>query len=195
MQELADYRKKGPGKTTRVLIDAIKASDINGKTLLDIGGGVGAVQHALLENGVQTAVDVDASQAYLNAAQTEAFRRGIADRIQFEHGNFLDLAGQVSTADIVTLDRVICCYDDMENLVDLSAARAGELYGVVFPRDTWWIKLGVKILNLVFRLQRHPFRTFVHPTRSVEALVNRHGLKRRFHYRTLVWQVIVYSRS
>ena len=193
-KELRQYRVKGPAKTTRWMVDAIKNEDVAGTRLLDIGGGVGAVQHALIAAGVKEATDVDASKAYIRAARDEANRRGIADQIQLLHGNFIDLAPQIPPADIVTLDRVVCCYPDMEKLVDLSAARAKKLYGLVYPRDTWWVKIGMAILNVFFRLQRRPFRTYVHPTREVETIVRRHGLRRTFFRQTLVWQVVVYGR-
>src|SRR6266498_2489628 len=81
VDELANYRKKGPAKTTRLLIDRIKGEGIQGMSLLDIGGGVGAIQHALLNAGAATATDVDASRAYLNAARQEAQRQGLDERI------------------------------------------------------------------------------------------------------------------
>ena len=49
--DLKAYRKKGPSKTTRMLIDALKAQGVEDMTLLDIGGGVGAIQHELLNSG------------------------------------------------------------------------------------------------------------------------------------------------
>lgn len=193
-RELSSYRVKGPHKTTRILIDALKEEGIQGVTLLDIGGGVGAIQHELLESGVQNATDVDASQAYLNAAQEEAQRRGLTERVNFQHGDFVEVAPQIPPADIVTLDRVICCYADMENLVSLSVARARKLYGIVYPRDVWWVKLGIKVMNFIFRLSKNPFRTYTHPTRAVEAIVNNGGFKHRFYRHTLLWQVVVYAR-
>ena len=194
-RELELYRKKGLDKTTRWLVEAIQKQGIRGMTLLDIGGGVGAIQHALLEGEAERATDVDASRAYLRAARQEAERRGLAERVRFQHGNFVDIAGQVPPADIVTLDRVICCFPDMEKLVGLSAARAGKLYGVVYPRDAWWVKLGVALINFFFRIQRNPFRVFAHPSRVVEALANSHGLQRIFYRRTMIWQVAVYERA
>lgn len=193
-QKLSQYHRKGPDNTTSMLINALKAEGIQGFSLLDIGGGVGAIQHELLVAGVQNATDVDASQAYLSAARGEAQRRGVAERVRFQHGNFVNLADQISPADIVTLDRVICCYPDMEKLVGLSAARANKLYGLVYPRDAWWVKIGEVVMNFFFRLQRNPFRRFTHPTRSVEAIVSGCGLTRRFYRQTLVWQVAVYAR-
>lgn len=193
-KELATYRKKGPNKTTRFLVDEIKKEGVQGTSLLDIGGGVGAIEHELLDDGVQNAVDVDASRAYLKAAQAEARRRGLAERISFHHGNFIDIASQIPPTDIVTLDRVICCYPDMEALVRLSVERARKIYGLVYPRDTWWIRIGMKIVNFFLRLQKNPYRGFVHPTRAVEAIINHSGFKHRFTRATLLWQVAVYSR-
>lgn len=193
-EELKQYRVKGPGKTTRLMIDALKAEGVQGLDLLDVGGGVGAVQHHLIAAGIRQATDVDAAQAYIRAASEEAERRGIADRVHFRHGNFVDIADQVPPADVVTLDRVVCCYPDMRNLVDLSAARARKLYGLVYPRDTWFARLMVKILNVYFRLQRNPYRSYVHPTQEVDAIVRSHGLRKHYYAQTAVWQVVVYGR-
>jgi len=192
-KELEHYRKKGASKTTRMLIDALKAADIRGMSLLDIGGGVGVIQHELLAAGVEQATHVDASQAYLHAAQTEAERQGHDTRINHLHGNFVDLAPQIEPVDIVTLDRVICCYPDMPSLVGLSAARAGKLYGLVYPRESWWVKIGVTLLNFGSWLTRNPYRFFVHPTAAVEAMLHKYGLKRCFYRTTFLWQVAVYS--
>ena len=193
-KELRVYQVKGPAKTTRWMVEALKAEGLEGFDLLDIGGGVGAVQHALIEAGVKEATDVDASKAYIKAARQEAERRGIVERIRFQHGNFVDVAPQIPPADIVTLDRVVCCYPDMENLVKLSSARAKKLYALVYPRNSWWVKIGVAIINVFFKLQRKPFRTFVHPTHAVDAIVRKQGLRPKFFRQTLVWQVVVYSR-
>jgi magnesium-protoporphyrin O-methyltransferase len=193
-KELSRYRAKGPDKTTRMLTEAIKVEGVGGLTLLDIGGGVGAVQHELLEAGIQEVTSVEASSAYLNAAKEEAYRRRLADRVSYHHGNFVDLASDIAPADIVTLDRVICCYHDMEKLVGLSAERARKLYGLVYPRDAWWVKMGLAVENFFFRLRRSYYRTYSHPTKSVESLVKSSGLKRRSYRQTLFWQVVVYSR-
>ncbi|MEW6403095.1 MAG: class I SAM-dependent methyltransferase [Chloroflexota bacterium] len=193
-KELAEYRRRGPEKTTRMLINALKSKGVQGLNLLDIGGGVGAIQYEMLNAGAESAMDVEASSAYLAVARAEAERRGISDRISYQRGNFVALAPQVAAADIVTLDRVICCYDDMESLVSRSVEKARKFYGLVYPRDTWWVRLGLDIQNLFLRLTRRQYRSFVHPTKAVEALVTRSGFRRDFYRQTIVWQVVVYSR-
>ena len=193
-QELDHYRKKGASKSTRRLINALEAEGVAGMTLLDIGGGVGAIPHALLGDGVETATAVDASAAYLNVARDEARRRGLGDRIHFEHGNFVELAPTISPADIVTLDRVLCCFDDMSALVSTSAARATHLYGLVYPRAFWLLRALVRVWSGFARLTGNKMRFFVHAPAAVEAIVRGQGFERR-HYETVgLWQVIVYAR-
>ena len=196
--ELKKYREKGPSTTTQLLIDALKAEEVEGLTLLDIGGGIGAIQHELMNASVASATSVDASSAYIEAAREEAERRGHADRVAYRHGNFVTLAPDLPQADIVTLDRVICCYHDMESLVGLSSALAGKLYGVVYPRDGWRFRIGWKVVgsleNLFLWARRNPFRAYLHPTKAVDAVVRANGLERRFYRKAGIWQVVVYAR-
>ncbi len=192
-RQLKKYRRKGPASPTQMLIDALRAEGIQGATLLDIGGGVGAIQHELLRAGAATATSVEASAAYIEAAREGADGQGHDDRVAYYHGDFVELAPQIESADIVTLDRVICCYGDLESLVGLSSARARKLYGLVYPRETWWVKLGVALINLGCRLRWQAFRVFVHPAEAVEAIVRSHGLERRFYRQTFIWQVVVYG--
>jgi len=194
-RELKTYRKKGASKQTRLLIDSIKTAGVEGLTLLDIGGGVGAVQYGLLEAGVARASDVDASSSYLKAAREESARRGYSERIEHQHGDFVDLAEHLPSADIVTLDRVICCYHDMQALVSLSSGKAQRYYGVVYPIDAWWSRLGMAAGNVFMKLSGNPFRIFIHPSQAVEALVNANGFQRVFYRAVGFWQVIVYARA
>ena len=193
-RDVKRYRRKGPDKTTRLLLDALKAEGVEGASLLDVGGGIGVVHHELLAAGAESAVHVDATASNIRAAEDEVVRRGHAGRVTFLRGDFVDLAPQISAADIVTLDRVICCYPDMEQLVAASAARAQRLYGAVFPRERWLLRVVLGSGNLVRRLRGNAFRTFVHPVRAIDAAVRQHGLRLRSVRDTLVWRVAVYSR-
>lgn len=192
--DLRHYREDGPAKETRLLLQALKTQPLAGMSLLDIGGGVGAIQHELVRSGVERVTNVDASPAYLAAARGEAERLGYAGQATYHHGDFVDLAPELPPADIVTLDRVICCYHDMPALVSASAARANKLYGLVFPRSAWWLRAGVGVVNLIMALRRDPMRFFIHPTAEVEALLQQNGLQRTYYRRTFFWQVMVYAR-
>jgi hypothetical protein len=97
----------------------------------------------------------------------------------FQHGNMVAIAPMLSASDIVTLDRVICCYDDMPALVERSAALAERLYGVVYPRDTWWFRLFTRARSVIMRARREPMRFFVSPTAAVDAIIRAQGLEPR----------------
>jgi magnesium-protoporphyrin O-methyltransferase len=107
----------------------------------------------------------------------------------------VEVAPEVAPADIVTLERVICCYRDMPRLVGDSAARARRIYGLVFPRDTWWVLGGGRLLNVIFWATRSAFRFYVHPTAAVDAVVRQNGLARAFARNVGLWQVVVYARG
>jgi magnesium-protoporphyrin O-methyltransferase len=194
--DLRRYRKRGPSKSTRMLLHALQREGIEHATLLDIGGGIGVIQHELLDAGAERATSVEASAAYLRAARQEAERRRHTGRIRYEAGDFVALADRVEPADVVTLDRVICCYPDMEALVGRSAARARHLYGLVYPQDRWCVGVGIRVTNLFMRLARRAFRAHLHRPSAVDAVAREHGLTRRLSRRAgPVWQVALYARE
>ena len=194
--DLRSYRKKGPNPWTRTLIEALKAEGVDGATLLDIGGGIGAIQHELLAAGAARATGVETSSAYLAAAREESDRRGHTGRVTYQHGDFVELAESVPAADIVTLDRVINVYPDWTRLVGLSAARARRLYGVIVPRDTRFVRLVIVAMNLVLRLQQQRVRAAVVPIDAIDRVVREAGLSPCFS-RTVgpAWQVVLYRRN
>ena len=194
-RDLRRYRRKGVTGSTRRLITEITADGVAGLTFLDIGGGIGQLQHELMARGARGGTSVDASPAYQQAARSEAVRRGYTDRMRYIGGDFVACADSVEPAGIVTLDRVICCYPDMPALLGAAAPLAGRTLGIVFPRNTRLIRAGVAIVNLVQRLRRHPFRAYIHDPREVEAVLARHGLRRRILHEGFLWRVMVYARA
>jgi hypothetical protein len=190
------YRRRGPSRPTRVLLDAIRREGIERASVLDVGGGVGAIQHELLAAGADRATAVEASPAYLRAAREEAERRGTAARVSFHAGDFVEIADRIEPADVVTLDRVICCYPDMPSLVGRSADRARRVYGLVYPHDGWWVRLGFRAVNAGMAVARQAFRSYAHQTRAVDAVARGQGLTPKLRRRVgPVWQVALYTRD
>jgi hypothetical protein len=194
--DLRRYRKKGPNPWTRALVEALKAEGVQGTTLLDIGGGIGAVQHELLAAGAVSATSVDASSAYLDAAREESDRRGLSGRVTYHHGDFVELAPSVPPADIVTLERVLNVYPDWERLVALSAERARRLYGIVIPRNTPFVRFVIWVINLMLRLKQKRIRAAVVPIDAIDRVLG--AMRFRRHSLTRVgpaWQVAIYRRT
>jgi SAM-dependent methyltransferase len=194
LEDLALYRKGKPARTTSLLVNALIRQGVHALSLLDIGGGIGIVQLELLHAGASAAASVEASAAYIQVAREEATRAARENQITYVHGDFVSLADTIPEADIVTLDRVICCYDNVHALVSLSASKARRLYGVVYPRSAWWVRIPLFFENLGYWLRRSPFRAFVHSTKLVNQLIQDAGLRVVYHQHTLAWQVVVYQR-
>ena len=193
-KDLLSYRADGPDGSTQRLLNVLIEKGVTGASLLDIGGGVGVVQLELLAAGASRSLDVDASGPYLAVAESEAADRGFADRTAYRHGDFVELADEIEPADVVTLDRVICCYPDVHSLVSLSAQRAQRLYGLVYPVDRWWTRAVGRVLNLLDWLGRSDYRMHVHPQALVDRLVREAGLEPRYHHAGMIWQTAVYAR-
>lgn len=192
---LGDYGRDGPSETTRRMLDGLKEAGLEGRSLLDIGGGIGVIPFELFKSGLKNATLVEASEAAVQTARAAAGERGLADRMQVIHGDYVDLASGLPSADFVTLDRVICCYPDMPRLVGYASAHAGRAFGAVYPRDAWWVKLALKAMNFWLYLQRNPFRVFVHPPEAINTVVRGNGLERVLLERDMIWEIAVYRRA
>jgi len=194
-RDVAAYRRNGLPADQRRLLAALVEDGIEGHSVLDIGGGIGAIHHDILRAGARLVTDVDGSTAYLRAAQEEARRQGHLARISYRHGDFVRLAGQIEPADVVILLRVLCCYPDMPALVRASARRARRSYGVVYPRSTWWMRAAARAYEAL-RPVAGPIAGpgYVHPERVVDATVRGEGFAPAVVDSTWYWRIALYRR-
>ena len=191
---LRQYRRRGPAAQTRELLKAVRSRGLSRVTLLDIGGGIGAIHHELLEDAVTQATHVDASSAYLRAAEDEAARRGHAHRVTFIQADFTDVAPELPQADIVTLDRVVCCYPDFRSLLAAAAGRSRQILAMTYPREKWYTRLAIGLMDRLQALRRDPFRVFVHPVAQMDSVLAEAGMHRVSLKRLFIWEVALYTR-
>lgn len=193
--DLAAYRRGGLGADQRKLLPALVADGVNGKTVLDIGGGIGAIRHYLILAGARSITDVDGSSAYIAAAQAEAARQGISDRIAYQHGDFVELGDGIEPADVVILLRVLCCYPDMPALVRASARRARRSYGVIYPRSTWWMRAAATVYGVLrSRTGLLSGPGYVYAERDVDMAVRSEGFTPIVNDSTWFWRIALYRR-
>ena len=198
-KDLRAYRKRGARGATRRLLDAVRASlrerDTMNFTHLDIGGGVGVLQHELARDGAVHTTAVDASRPYLELLRQAAAERGYEARQTRIEGDFTEVADGVERATVVTLDKVICCYPDVVTLVRASAGKATALYGIVVPRDTAWVRANVGLANWFLRhVLRWQFRAFAHSHRAIDRLCAEEGLNLDRDDPGFLWCVRLYRR-
>jgi magnesium-protoporphyrin O-methyltransferase len=198
-QDLRTYSKRGPRGATRRLLDAVLVSvreqGAADFTHLDIGGGIGILQHELARAGAVHTTAVDASHPYLEVSRQAAAERGYEARQTRIEGDFTEIADRVEPATVVTLDKVICCYPDMATLVRTSARKALTLYGIVVPRDTVWVRASVGGVNWFLRhVLRRQFQAFAHSHRAIDRLCAEEGLSLHQDDCRVVWCVRLYRR-
>lgn len=191
--ELRSYRTRGPGPTTRLLLAGLRGRYAPASHLLDIGGGIGAIQHELLAAGMARACAVEPAAAFLEANEEEARRRGHADRIEFIHADIR--AATVPEADVVTLDRVVCCDPDYAGVLRLALGKARRLFAISYPRDSFVSRALVGAENWLRRLRGTDFRMFVHSPGRMHELILTAGFRPVYRVRTLVWEVAVHERK
>lgn len=192
--DLRRYRRRGPLPTTRRLLLALSRRTRPGATVLDIGGGVGVIHHELLDRGFTSATHVDQSQAFIAVARQEAADRRHDDRVKFVHGDFRAVAGALQPADVVTLDRVVCCDPDFGSLLPLAAARALQTLALTFPRSRWYVRWFVALSNAWRRVRGSDFRVYVHSPVAMEALLRRLRFQRVLIDTTFVWSIELWER-
>ena len=192
--EMRNYHRRGPMRQTQFILEAIRSLGMRNADLLDIGGGIGVIHHELLEDVAREATHVDASSAYLTLAKGEAARRGHGQRVQFIHADFTDVANGLPEADIVTLDRVVCCYPDFRRLLEAAAEHSRHALALTYPRETWYLRVAWRAANFFQRLRRDPFRVFLHPVIEMDALLRQEGFQRVSIRRLFVWEMALYQR-
>jgi SAM-dependent methyltransferase len=194
-RELASYRKRGPGSTTRLLRDLLLETGAVSGVLLDVGSGVGGLTFELLEHGVERAIAVDASPANLAAATEEAIRRGRNGVVRLVLGDFLDHARHIPAATVVTLDRVVCCYPLYQPLLEEAMRHAERYFAFSYPRDVWYVHGAISFENAMRRIRSNPFRAFVHSVERMTDVIRSADFKLVSRRQTRQWSAELYARQ
>lgn len=195
--DVRSYRKKGLDSTARRMIDFIVARGIAGASVLEVGGGVGAIQIELLRAGSARAANVEIVGTYEEAAAALLREHGLEGRVDRRVFDFAQDAEAVEPAEVVMLHRVVCCYPDMERMVRAAASRARRLLAMSFPPDRWWWRLWIRLEPLIVRVRLRGCRLasgYFHDPTAILATARSAGLVPVFEHRGLAWQVAILER-
>lgn len=187
------YRRRGLSATARGLVAL--AGDVQGATVLDVGGGIGTLGLELLESGAARATTVELSEGYEDAAAELVAEHHLADRVERRVGDFVEQAGLVEPHDLVVMHRVVCCYPDADALVARAAEHARGRLLLTYPRERRLTRIGVRAVNVWLRLTGCRFRTYAHPVARIVAAAEAAGL--RLDSRTpqgAIWENAAFSR-
>jgi methyltransferase family protein len=189
------YRRRGPGRAGRRLVDLISARGVEGNEILEIGGGIGSLQLELLERGAARATNSELSPAYEGEARALAREHGLETRVDRRIVNVAEDPDAVPAADVVFLHRVVCCYPDYEALLAIAAGKARRLLAFSYPPDVAVARWANGVLNLWPRLRGCDFRGHVHPEHAMLEVVERQGFRATARERAGLWRIAILERA
>ena len=190
------YLKKGLDKRGRKLIAYLVEHCAEPVAVLDIGCGAGGVHHELLRRGVAgRVVGVEASSAYLEAAQANATHLGLGEQVVYRQADFAQAAEMFDPADVVIMDRVICCYPYLSQLLGTAARQARRYLALSFPIDAWWLRLGFRFVDILLTLFRSKYHPYLHAQADITAIAQAAGLQPVHLDRSGFWQIMIFART
>lgn len=188
------YAREGVTGDERRIVDFVRGRMSPGYSVLEVGGGVGEIGLELLNDGAARALNIELATKYESVAAELIRERGLGDRVERRLGDFVREAERVPAADVVVMNRVVCCYPDADALVGAAADHARRYLVLTIPVDRWWIRFGIGIGNAFLALRRNTFRGYVHATRAVLAAAERRGMRLAERRCGLLWQLIALER-
>lgn len=189
------YRRSGLDAGSRRIVALLKERGVDGLTLLEVGGGIGAIQIELLKAGLARAVSVELTPTYEKSAAELLREAGFEDRVERRVMDFVNAGADIGAADIVVMNRVICCYPDLPRLAGAAADHARGLLVMTFPKERWWTRVMVWMANAGMSLTRREFRLFLHPIAEILATGEKHGLRLSVDHPGLFWEIAAMERT
>ena len=192
-QELRRYRQKGPGPTTRLLVDGI-------------------VQSAPISDTAP--ISGRCRRLDLHALGAWCLKRHRSRRIGCIRQGGADEASQRGRADAFGLSMLIslrrppsslgdhryarsrrCAYLLCTELLEAAVAHTERCLALSYPREAWYVRAAMGLENGQRRLLRNPFRTFVHPRAMIGSIISRAGFRLASRRESWVWSADVYVRG
>jgi 2-polyprenyl-3-methyl-5-hydroxy-6-metoxy-1,4-benzoquinol methylase len=177
------------------MVGFLRNRGIEGASVLEIGGGVGAIQLELLEAGAAQATNLELSPEYEAEAGILAREQGVEGQVERRLGDVVAQPALAGEADSVVMHKVVCCYPDYDALVGAASERARRYLVMSFPRPRALIRLGAGAVNLAARLLRWEYRTWVYPPETLVAAAEQRGLALALESRGRIWQVAALERK
>lgn len=190
---LRTYEKVGLDETGRALVEYMSARGLEGRTILEAGGGIGAVQVELIKSGAASVVNVELSGEYEAVATALLAKQGVADRVERRIGDFTEVAAELEADDVI-LHRVICCYPFMERLMTAAMSASRRLVAASFPRDRLVIKTRISLENAWHKIRSAEFRAYVHDPDAIVATARSQGFEVVYWDRNFSWNAAVFER-
>jgi magnesium-protoporphyrin O-methyltransferase len=194
-RSLKRYRNKGLDELERKMVATASEGGLAGARVLEIGGGIGTIQSELLAAGAERGEIIELVSAWEPYARELAREKGLEERTSFRVADVLAEPEAVEPADVVVLNRVVCCSPDGVALTARAARLAGRTLVLVFPRDLLLVRAGARLVNAGCRVFGRSFRVFVHRPAALVAAAESEGMRLAEGGHNAVWQLAALRRA
>jgi len=188
------FKKKGLHKEQKYLAEGIRRSGMTDAEILEIGCGVGGLHLSLLKDGAAKATGFDISERMIATARKLSTEMGLQERTQYRHGDFVAMHDEAPTADVTILDKVICCYEEVSELIARSTAKTRRIYAVSYPRQNPFVRLVFKSTKFLLKLFRQSFHPFYHEPEQIQDWIAETGFEKVYEKETMIWLIQVFHR-
>lgn len=186
------FRRRGLRGSAKTLAEL--AGDVRGATVLEVGGGVGAIEIELLESGAEHTTNVELASTYEGAAGALLAERGLEGRVDRRVGDFVVEAESIPPHDVVVMHRVVCCYPDVDALVGAGAAHARTRMVLTYPQERVLIRAAMAVVDAVMRVSGSSFQVYVHPFDRIAAAARGMQLVER-RRSGFLWETAAFAKT
>ena len=192
------YLKKGLDRHGQLLIRPLseKNRDTTPLSVLEIGFGAGQIHHELLRRGIaDRVVGVDVSAAGVAAARRNADKLGLSEKIEYYTQDFAQRKEEHETADVVILNKVVCCYPYLDRLLGSAITKVNRYLVLCAPQDVWWTRGGHWGADKFMALLRSKYRFFLHPQKEIDRLTADADLRPISIEHRSIWRMVTYEKG
>ena len=181
---------------SRLLVDMLDRRGLRGRTVLELGCGLGGLTLTTASHGATRAMGIDLSTVAIREASRLAAEAGLAEGVTFAVGDGAEM--ELPTSDVVILDKVICCYPRVDALIKNSLRAASSTYAFAVPFSSGLrgvvARMAIRGENALRWLRRQRFRAYVHDVQVIEQALEEAGLPRIASARRFIWYAAVHER-
>lgn len=198
-KEYKKYLKNGPTRVTGRIITQmnklLSQVDLSSYSMIDIGGGIGALQWWFLEKGGGQSIDVDASSGYLDQASSHANKMGWESQTKFIMGDCTDVYPELQKADIITLDKVVCCYPNYEEILKTTCKKSSQYIALSYPMDGFAAQVLRQLGVLLLKIIKNDYRPYVHSVVSIRGIFKEEKFSLVAKDFAFPWHIEIYRKD
>lgn len=178
------------------LRDALLPFRVSGRTVLEAGCGRGTLLLELLRAGASRATGVDLSPASIEEARRRVDAAELSADVELSVGDAARVA--LEPHDWVILDRVMCCYPDVDALLRNTIPAARGIYAFSVPESRGWRGTVARVAEWFETRWNGMFGSpcpgYVHDIPTIERALTGAGFRRAYSGRVRLWHLGIFER-